>query len=269
MSLRELVDHVESRAELPGPTVVFTVDDGYADFAQLAAPIFAGFDCPATTFLITDFVGQRQWNWWDRVAESFQRSPRTQLALRVAGRDQNVTLAPGPTRRQQANDFIESLKQVPDAERRRVVASIDRWLDVDLPETPPPEYAALSWATARRLESMGMEFAPHTVTHPVLSRVADSAVTAEIGGSWEVLQRECRNPAPIFGYPQGTSDAFGPREIAAVRACGLQGAVTFQPRYVEPRACTPEARYTIARFSLPDDLSSAVYVASGLAWERD
>lgn len=269
MTLRELASHVESRTELPGPTVVFTVDDGYADFAQLAAPIFSGFDCPTTTFLVTDFVSKRHWNWWDRITESFVRSPRPSVTLSAAGRDWHVDFAPGAERRKQASQVIEALKQVPDCERRRVVDGIDGWMDAQLPAAPPPEYAALTWESVRRLERSGMEFAPHSISHPVLSQVEDHAVHSEINGSWEALQRECRNPVPIFGYPQGTSDSYGPREIAAVRASGLQAAVTFRRRYVDPRICHSDERFTISRFSLPGDLASAVYLASGLAWERE
>jgi len=269
MTLRELAAHVESRTELPGPTAVFTVDDGYADFAQLAAPIFAGFDCPVTTFLVTDFVGKRQWNWWDRITESFLRSPRPDTVLAVGGRSYHLPLGRPEQRRRHAAEMIEALKLVPDAERRRVLAAIASCLEVDLPTIAPPEYAALTWESVRRLERTGMEFAPHSTSHPVLSRLDDAAVHAEISGSWDALQRECRDPVPIFGYPQGTSDSFGAREIAAVRACGLQAAVTFKRRYVDPRTCHGDARYTISRFPLPGSLASAIYLASGLAWERD
>lgn len=269
MTLRQLSAHLESNTELPGPTAVFTVDDGYEDFAQLAAPIFAGFDCPATAFLVTDFVGERQWNWWDRITEAFLRSPRPDATLAVSGELQLVTLGHPDQRRRHATELIEALKLVPDAERRRVLAAVAGWLDADLPVLAPPEYAALTWDGVRRLERMGMEFAPHSRTHPVLTRLGDSEVHAEISDSWNALKRECRNPVPIFGYPQGTSDSYGPREIAAVRACGLEGAVTFRRRYVDPRTCHADERYTISRFPLPTNLDSAIYLASGLAWERD
>lgn len=269
MSLRELAEHMESRTELPGPTAVFTVDDGYADFAQLAAPIFAGFDCPATTFLVTDFVSKRHWNWWDRITESFVRSPRPSVTLGAAGRDWHIELAEGRLRRLQAYEVIEALKSVPDAERRRVVQGIDGWMDTELPDAPPAEYAALTWESVRRLERSGMSFAPHSISHPVLSRVDDAVVRTEIVGSWEALQRECHDPVPIFGYPQGTSDSYGPREIATVRESGMRAAVTFRRRYVDPRVGDADDRFMISRFPMPDDLSSAVYLASGLAWERD
>ena len=58
------------------PTFSFTVDDGYADFAAVAAPVFAEFDCPVTVFLITDFVSGRIWNWWDQVEFVFTHARR-------------------------------------------------------------------------------------------------------------------------------------------------------------------------------------------------
>src|SRR5204863_2955954 len=38
------------------PSVAFTVDDGYMDFASVAAPVFAQFDCPVTVFVVTGVV---------------------------------------------------------------------------------------------------------------------------------------------------------------------------------------------------------------------
>src|ERR1700722_6235165 len=50
LSLTELLDRLAEGAPLKR-VVAFTVDDGYAEFARIAAPIFAEFDCPVTVFL--------------------------------------------------------------------------------------------------------------------------------------------------------------------------------------------------------------------------
>src|SRR5947199_34779 len=38
------------------PAVAFSVDDGYAGYARIAAPIFAEYDCPVTLFVTTGFL---------------------------------------------------------------------------------------------------------------------------------------------------------------------------------------------------------------------
>jgi hypothetical protein len=65
MSLRELLQALDERTPIRENAVVFTVDDGYADFAEVGAPVFAAYDCPVTVFLVTDFVSGRLWYWFD------------------------------------------------------------------------------------------------------------------------------------------------------------------------------------------------------------
>ena len=79
-----LAELAEAGRPLP-PTVAFTVDDGYADFATLAAPVFAEFDCPVTVFLATGFLDGELWLWWDRVRCSFKRALRRTCSLTLDG----------------------------------------------------------------------------------------------------------------------------------------------------------------------------------------
>ncbi len=267
MRLRDLAARVETRTDLARPTAVFTVDDGYQDFAQLAAPIFLGFDCAPTVFLVTEFVGGREWCWWDRVMDAFLKSPLKAVSIACDGRAFSYLLGTPAERRANANAFIEALKWVPDDERMRVVRQIGTLLDVELGATPPDVYAPLTWNDVRALERQGIDFGPHTLTHPVLSRVNAEKSRNEIVRSWEDVRRECADPAPVFCYPNGSMDSFGPREVNIVREAGMSGAVAFRRRYVDPRTCSVEDRYCLSRFDAPRDLGSVGYLASGLAWE--
>ena len=50
MSLSNLTDSL-ARGERPGPVVVLTFDDGYADNAEAALPLLKKYDMPATFYL--------------------------------------------------------------------------------------------------------------------------------------------------------------------------------------------------------------------------
>src|SRR5207253_2913700 len=45
------------------PAVAFTVDDGYAGFARIAAPIFAEYDCPVTLCVSPGFPDSSTWRY--------------------------------------------------------------------------------------------------------------------------------------------------------------------------------------------------------------
>ena len=51
--------------------VAFTIDDGYVEQATVAAPVFAEFDCPVTTFVTSGFLDRALWFWWDQIEYVF------------------------------------------------------------------------------------------------------------------------------------------------------------------------------------------------------
>jgi peptidoglycan/xylan/chitin deacetylase (PgdA/CDA1 family) len=67
MGLDDLVSIVLLQAPIPDKRVAITFDDGYADFAQFAAPLLERYGFSATVFVVTDHVGTS--NLWDRDIE--------------------------------------------------------------------------------------------------------------------------------------------------------------------------------------------------------
>jgi peptidoglycan/xylan/chitin deacetylase (PgdA/CDA1 family) len=59
MPLEAYVRLRQAHALAPARTVVLTIDDGYADVYDVAAPILAGHVCPATVFVVSGLVGGR------------------------------------------------------------------------------------------------------------------------------------------------------------------------------------------------------------------
>ena len=105
---------------------------------------------------------------------------------------------------------------------------------------------------------VGMRFAPHTVTHPVLARTSDVQSAREIEGSKTRLAQEARSPQDVFCYPNGQRGDFGAREYATLRKLGIQGSVVGWSGYGEPRhfAADDDERFQINRFSYCPESSS-------------
>ena len=162
--------------------------------------------------------------------------------------------------------FTEQCKLVSDAEKWASIAELAEKAGVEIPQSPPPRYAPMSWDDVRRCERMEMTFGPHTVTHPVLSRVTSGQAVQEITESWARLTVEARNPVPVFCYPNGGWDDFGAREIAVLREGGFLGAVVGEPGYADARAFrySQDDRFRVQRFDFPDDLSHMIQYVSGV-----
>ena len=264
--LADLIATLEA-GEQPRPgTVVLTIDDGYADFANAAAPVFAEFDCPTTVFVVSGFVDGALWLWWDRIEYIFRDTDRTGIALDVEGRPYSGQWSTPGERRAEAGRLAVMLESVSEETRQRILAEIVTKLEVQVPSRPPARFAAMSWDDVRRCERTGVTFGPHTVTHPILSRVADAAAAFEIGESWTQLRAKTAAAVPVFCYPNGSAPTFGERERRLVRDCGLRAAVTTSPRYVTQKAFAAgaDARFVLPRFAYYDDLPHFAQAVSGV-----
>jgi len=264
--LGDLVGALLGETPLPPRTVVFTVDDGYQDFAEIAAPVFARYDCPVTVFLATGFLDRTCWLWWDQVEYAFQSTTRASLALAPSGQPFRLEWDSPPSRDRAIRAVTEMFKRLPQQERITCFASLLSQLDVALPDLAPPRYAPMAWNTVRTLGRQGVTFGPHTVTHPILSRVPDDQAQVEIAESWARVRAETDTAIPVFCYPNGDPDSFGPREVAIVRRTGLRAALTTIPGQVarQPVTATSEPLFSLPRYAYSTDLPRLAQAVSGL-----
>jgi peptidoglycan/xylan/chitin deacetylase (PgdA/CDA1 family) len=246
--------------------VCFTMDDGYHEQATVAAPIFAAFDCPVMTFLVTGFVDARLWLWWDQIAYVFEHTSRPSMSTLIADRLVEYDLGTAAMREAAGLDFAERCKDVPEPARRDAVARLAIAAEVEIPASPPPRYAPMTWEQARYWEERGMSLGPHTVTHPILSRTGDDQSREEIAGSWSRLRTEVRAPVPVFCYPNGHAPDFGRREIDTVESLGFRGALASTPGYVSGKLLLrePRRRFVTPRFALPDSLPNVAQCVGGI-----
>ena len=56
VTIDDIAHAVAAGNTLPPKSIAFTIDDGYFDQVDIAADIFAEYDCPATFYVSTGFV---------------------------------------------------------------------------------------------------------------------------------------------------------------------------------------------------------------------
>ncbi len=267
LSLPDLVGRLERGTPPPDKAVVFTVDDGYADFVRVACDIFVEFDCPVTVFLVTGFLDGRCWLWWDQVEHLLATTRLTEMAIDDAAGRLRYRWSDSREREHVRAEVVERLKRVDDATRRSALAGLASALDVEIPAAPPARYAPMTWEDARRCERRGVSFGPHTVTHPILSQVSDRQSAEEIGDSWLRVSAELAEPAPVFCYPNGGRDSFTPRERRVLAAAGLKAAVTTIQECASPGAFSAgdgAGRYALPRYPYFDEEIHFRQIVSGL-----
>jgi peptidoglycan/xylan/chitin deacetylase (PgdA/CDA1 family) len=103
-------------------------------------------------------------------------------------------------------------------------AVVDGWAKLGWYKTQP---ALLGWDEIVELDREGtLRFEAHTLTHPNLLTLRDSAAREEIVGSKVALEARLGRRVEAFSYPSGL---FGVRERGLVAAAGYRVAVSCEP----------------------------------------
>jgi peptidoglycan/xylan/chitin deacetylase (PgdA/CDA1 family) len=184
-----------------------TLDDGYRNNRDHAAPIFRALGMPYTIFVTPDFVRRRRSLWWETaeaLAAAGDPGEFERWARRIAGEDEDSVVA--------------ALDRAAEAAGIAPLAIVDR-LVMD-----EAELRAL--AAADPLLDLGA----HTLTHVNLKRVDAARLDHEVRASADAVATYGGRRPASFAFPYGFAAAVGRREAAAVAAAGIGIAVTTQPR---------------------------------------
>lgn len=250
--LRILSGAVESRCP-----VVLTVDDGYADFWDVAYPVFKEAGIPAMLFVTTGFVSGDTWFWWDRLRYLVEST----LPLRHTFTQGDVTfvleLNSAQGREEAWHQTADYCRFLADNDKEKFISDLGTRLGVNVPSNPPTNMSATTWDQIRQMDAGGMLFGAHTVNHPILTRVSKDVVFAEMNGSKIRLEKELGHQIGWFCYPQG-----GPADYN--RAIRAQATELFRGAYVAFMNLDNDGdAFTLPRYGATRDLTAFRWALCG------
>jgi len=206
--------------------VSFTLDDGYKNNAEYAAPIFGKYNVPYTIFLTSGFVERTRSLWWETAEALLRKLDRIEFDF-----GQGVETVQLKTKRQKLKAFDRFALFTATENENAAVARLDTAAKVH--GIDPLGLAAeltMNQAELRELaEDPLANFGAHTVTHRNMRRLGDEELREEIVESAAAVERYVDKAPRIFAYPYGFRAAVGEREIQAVADAGIPMAVTTQP----------------------------------------
>lgn len=227
-----LADYVDALGEhrQTYKAVVFTVDDGYRDFYVYAYPVFKKYGFPAAIFLTSDFIENRLFLWWNRVEFALKHTGRTEVDLESFGLGKHQ-LGDESDRKSAARIICNHCKQLPHDAMERFLDQLVTLLEVDLSDQPKGEYQPLNWEEIHQMSQGGIEFYPHTQSHPIMTRISYEQKIAELAGPKRLIEEKLGRKADIFAYPNGEKDDIDNDTIKALRETGYRAALTTTPGF--------------------------------------
>ena len=207
ISLEELLLQVESESFVQGRQVFLSFDDGWNGNLRLL-PLLEQYHIPVTIFVAVNPVLNGNF-WWEYV--------RCDM-----GHRQLQELKQG--------SYEELLKQIEESKSRHLLSR-----------------SAIDLAQLKLLSQSSMvTIGSHTMSHPLLNRIADSQLEQELSESKKVLHDVTGEDIRGFSYPNGN---YAKREVDAVK-CYYDCAFTTVADYISPG----DSPYELPRICLTGNL---------------
>lgn len=224
ISVADLAAYVLEGKALPPHPLLITFDDGYLDNYEHAFPALKRFGLPAVIFLMTSRMDNPVPAWWDECAYYFFHTRKEHADLPLIG--QQVFISP-EARMAVRDRLTYELKLVSEAEKLTALAATGEVLGVEPPPADPDLF--MNWDQVRELVGEGVACMPHTVNHPVLTRVSPEEQRAEIVGSRDRIREETGQDTVAFAYPNGGVADYDATTLSILREAGFGLSFTLVP----------------------------------------
>lgn len=256
VSIAQISDALINDTPLPKNAVAFTLDDGFAEQAEVALPLFEKHKLPVTLFLATDMLDKQSWSWDYKLEYIIRHTKHKHVNIILAGLPFSADIIDHEQKRIFIRQIRWHLKSYSIGETHKSVQHLAHSLDVQVPIEAPEQYRPMTWQQAKQAESDYVHFGPHTCAHNVLSQLSGEEAKREIEQSWRRVQDELKHPCPVFCYPTGRPNIdFGKREKHIVANAGFKSALSAQPGYIDIKHKNKNDLYSLNRFAFPNTLT--------------
>lgn len=246
VSLDEVLEAAAGGCPLPGNAVLVTFDDAYTNVGTIAWPIMRKFGLPATIFVPTGFPGlAKRFFWWDR--------------LRVAFSETNVPVLKnselGTFNLDNRRSCLRAYKIFRDVIKDSLPEKANAIVEDTCQRLGEPEMVneAMNWSEIRQLASEGVQFAPHSCNHPILTKLDKDSLERELSLPLIDLKKRLGSAPPVLAYPSGF---YNQQVMDMARSLGYKLGFTTEMR--NDRLCQ-QNNLMIGRISLSVKYSDPLF----------
>jgi len=228
VTMDDVLQFVKGEKDLPKQCFAVTFDDGYADNAEIAAPILEKLGIPGAFYLTVGYIETGKLPWVARIRHAFATSEKKSW---TAPNGVRYLLADFNARHLAFGEACRYLGGFAGTEQESEVEGIEVQLRVAAPSQP---HLMLTWEQARALARRGHIVGSHTVSHQNLAHVKDDATLRnELAESKRQLDAQLGISILHFSYPVPVlTPHWTPHTLDVSREVGYATAVTTVPGLV-------------------------------------
>lgn len=253
ISVAELIDQI-SKKQLRNNTICITFDDGYADNFLEAKPLLEKYNCPATFFIASNYIGSNKLFWWDQLEDIILGSPVLPQTILFNIRGEEYKFSVANTKLADSDINKQKHWQWPnEAPTERCELYLKIW-EVLLPhdyieiasviqqlctqtnyQTLAPEgKIPMNVNQLKLMSSVGLfDLGIHTNTHPALPFHSKEYQLQEMLACRNFLQPSYQQQLNTIAYPYGK---FNEATLHAVKEAGIKAAFTTNEKMVTKKS---------------------------------
>lgn len=181
ITLEQVIQYNKGEIELTKPSFHLTFDDGLANFHHVIAPILIKKNIPATVFLNTDFIDNK---------ELFYRYKASILMFKV-GKANMIDINTG-----NVNDLLKNSYK-----DRHLLDDLAKEVDFDIKEFLKKEKPYLSLKQIKKLQTQGFTFGAHSANHPLYKNITLEEQLKQTRESLKWVKDNLQEKYAVFSFP--------------------------------------------------------------------
>lgn len=230
---------------------IITFDDGYIDNYHEAFPLLKKHHLCASFYIATDFIDLDEIPWWDQIAYLLRHSVNQTYYL--IGTNKPFSLV--------ENKIDKVIQQIMTAIKLLTtynVLDVLNDIKVQFPEAnlslkniqqKESQKLFMTWPQIKEMSDNGMEIGSHTITHRILSQLANQEQQVEICHSKAIIEGNISKTVSSLAYPVGRYHCYNSQSEEAAKEAGYK--IAFNNEAGSHRAVTNH--YNINRYCIASD----------------
>jgi peptidoglycan/xylan/chitin deacetylase (PgdA/CDA1 family) len=242
----ELEELVTGKKKLTHLHVSITFDDGYLDNYTHAFDVLRSNNCPASFFLVPEYVGTNYVPWWDAIAYLIRNTEKEEISLQLPV---PLKLTLSKDREPAILAVLRHYKRADNTDGDAFMAELKNETECVIPD---PGRRFLDWSEAKEMQNGGMTIGSHTYSHHILGQLPLDSQRWELEQSKRTMEEQLGVEISTLAYPVGSITAFNQSTEEIARGLGYRMCFSFYGGLNTPGTFRPT---DILRTSMPTEFS--------------
>ncbi len=258
ITMDELAKRIKNpeKFENSRPYLSMTLDDGYRDNLEKAAPIFRRHKVPYTIYVAPGMTDNKSTLWWEDVEHVIAAQKKITVGFPTEQKEFDVSTT---HKKYAAYKFIVEnlLLNTDQFEQRKIVSKLCKAYGFD--DFGHASDSLMNWDEIKEIAKDPLcTIGAHTINHYALSKLSYDDAKYEIAQSRKIITEKIGKEPDHLAYPYGFYQVAGPREFEIAKELGFKTATTTRHGVIYPEH--KEHMTALPRVSLNGHHQSMRYV---------